>query len=426
MGWLPLRSVRARIVALAVLLLAGAASVPFVTRHRPEAMRPDNAAGDSACVSCHEQLATFATTAHRLTSRLPARQSILGSFRRGENVLATANPSLRFRMDSTAAGYYQTAVIGSGPDTSSRAERIAIVTGLRKGQSYLYWTAEHALYQLPISYWTGVGWAYSPRYPEGQLAFGRAILPRCLECHASWFESVSDSSLGNRYRPESMMLGISCETCHGAGRQHARRQRSPVRALLPRAIVNPARLSRARQLDACALCHGGTAPLGSAPFSFVPGQRLEKVFRLDAPPDAETPDVHGNQVALLERSACFRSSQMTCATCHDVHREQRDLAELSAKCLTCHTPQSCGLFPRHGQALLGRCVDCHMPALTSDAVVATQRGKRLQVQVRTHWIKVYPEFSSLHPTTYRALPATRAPSPAHAARRAFRPSRTDP
>ncbi len=305
-------------------------------------------------------------------------------------------------MDSTAAGFYQTAVMGRAPDTSIRSERIAIVTGLRKGQSYLYWTAGNALYQLPISYWAGVGWAYSPRYPDGQLAFERAILPRCLECHASWFESVPDSILGNRYRPENMILGISCETCHGGGREHVRRERSPLRALLPPAIVNPARLSRERQVDGCALCHGGTAPLSTTPlsttpFSFVPGQRLEKAFRIDAPspPDTGTPDVHGNQVALLERSRCFRSSQMTCSTCHDVHREQRDRAALSATCLACHTPQSCGLFPRHGQALLGRCVDCHMPARTSASVIAPHLGKQLQVQVRTHWIRVYPELQSI-------------------------------
>jgi hypothetical protein len=103
-------------------------------------------------------------------------------------------------------------------------------------------------------------------------------------------------------------------------------------------------------------------------------------------------DVHGNQVALLERSTCFRSSQMTCATCHDVHREQRDIAALAGRCLTCHTPQSCGLFAREGNRLLGRCMDCHMPLQTSSVLVSSSLGHQLRPQVRTHWIKVYPEF----------------------------------
>jgi hypothetical protein len=85
---------------------------------------------------------------------------------------------------------------------------------------------------------------------------------------------------------------------------------------------------------------------------------------------------------------------MTCATCHDVHKEQRDIGAFSARCLTCHTVQSCGLFAQHGQKLIGRCVDCHMPLLPSAMVISDRLGHRFQQQVRTHWIKVYPQFQS--------------------------------
>jgi len=122
-----------------------------------------------------------------------------------------------------------------------------------------------------------------------------------------------------------------------------------------------------------------------------------KRFTLYAGPDTTQPDVHGNQVGLLERSRCFRSARMTCASCHDVHRQERDLAAFSDRCLTCHTVQSCGLFPQHGRALLGRCVDCHMPALTSSTIIATYRGRQARVQVRTHWIKVYQPLSAAPP-----------------------------
>jgi hypothetical protein len=348
--------------------------------------------GDATCLSCHQQQTSFERTAHRLTSRLPTRDAIAGGFGPAENVLRTANPSLHFRMDSTATGFFETAVMGRGPDTTMRSERIAFVTGSRKGQSYLYWDAGDQLYQLPVSYWTGVGWANSPGYPDGRPNFERPIPPRCLECHSSGFEAVARSDVVNRYRRTGVLLGITCETCHGSGQQHVRRERSFLHAVLPPAIVNPARLPRPRQLDGCALCHGGAPAPRTAAFSYVPGQPLEKRIDWQAPSDSGVIDVHGNQVALLERSKCFRASQMTCVTCHDVHREQRDVAELASRCLTCHTPQSCGLFPRHGQALVGRCVDCHMPALTSTTIFATSRGQQLRVQVRTHWIKVYPQF----------------------------------
>src|SRR5207244_8538268 len=98
-------------------LVSSVIAVPLLARpHRTETLRAHNAAGDMACVSCHAPQASFEQTAHHLTSTLPTRQSILGSFSRGENVLRTSNPELHFRLDSTATGYYQTAVMGRAPD----------------------------------------------------------------------------------------------------------------------------------------------------------------------------------------------------------------------------------------------------------------------------------------------------------------------
>jgi hypothetical protein len=82
---------------------------------------------------------------------------------------------------------------------------------------------------------------------------------------------------------------------------------------------------------------------------------------------------------------------MTCSTCHDVHRTQRNTVELSGRCLTCHQEQSCKLFPKQGHALKGRCVDCHMPLQTSETLVSSLDGKKETVQVRNHWIKVYAD-----------------------------------
>ncbi len=378
------------LLAVLILVTAGAVTARLVLgRYHPEPVRPDNSAGDAACVSCHQDKAGFEQTAHHVTIRLPTRENMLGNFTPGANILRTANPALHFRMESTDSGFYQTAVLGRSRDTTVRSERVAYVTGSRKGQSYLYWHGDR-LYQLPVSYWAALGWANSPAYPDGRANFDRQIPPRCLECHATWFEAVPDSFAANRYRAASAILGISCETCHAGGRTHAARERSPLRALLPRAIVNPARLPRDRQVDGCALCHGGTTPLRTEPFSFVPGQRLERKFLLTTAPDTDKVDVHGNQVALLRRSQCFQRSQMTCATCHDVHREQRDVAALSGRCLSCHTLQK--LTSGHGQAQASTCVDCHMPALPSSAIVANQVGGQFHVNVRTHWIKVYPEL----------------------------------
>ena len=121
------------------------------------------------------------------------------------------------------------------------------------------------------------------------------------------------------------------------------------------------------------------------------GQRLSDYLALLPQASDATVDVHGNQVALLSRSKCYQASQMTCLTCHDVHREQRNTTELAGKCMTCHQEQNCKLFPKQGHAIAGRCVDCHMPLQPSNLIVSSREGKQERALVRTHWIRVYPE-----------------------------------
>ena len=154
-------------------------------------------------------------------------------------------------------------------------------------------------------------------------------------------------------------------------------------------VVNPARMSRAQKMDACAQCHGGVGKPIAPSFTYVAGKPLDEfVARPSIPSDAVV-DVHGNQEALLQRSRCYQASQMTCLTCHDVHRTQRNTAEISGRCLTCHTEQSCGLYPKQEHALVGRCVDCHMPQRQSSIIVLSHEGKQESALVRSHWIKVY-------------------------------------
>jgi hypothetical protein len=58
-------------------------------------------------------------------------------------------------------------VAGQPLHTNSRSERIAVVVRSgEQGQTYLYWN-EDQLFQLPVSYWTKLGWVNSPGYRDG-------------------------------------------------------------------------------------------------------------------------------------------------------------------------------------------------------------------------------------------------------------------
>ena len=395
---------RGRVRAPLLVVLALFVVVPVVlavsSKHRkersPDPVRPATAVGDSTCLSCHRDKASFEGTAHRLTMQHPSRATIAGSFAPGENMLRTPNPDLYFHMNADSAGFTQTGVLRHGRDSTTRTERIALVSGIRKGQSYLYW-AGNRLYQLPVSYWASLGkWINSPGYVDGGMNFERTVSPRCFECHSTWIQSVMDPGASNRYDSTGAIIGITCERCHGAGREHVTRERSMLRAMNGPAIVNPARLSRQRQMDACAQCHGGLGQPIAPLFTYVAGQPLERYLSLPPVPANAILDVHGNQVSALMRSRCYQASQMTCITCHDVHQTQRDPKDLSGRCLTCHQEQSCKLFPKEGHALKGRCVDCHMPLQESNLIDMGLEGKEKRELVRTHWIKVWPDSAIEH------------------------------
>jgi len=350
--------------------------------------------GDAACQECHQEISsTYAHTAHHLTSQLPTKDSILGSFTSGQNVLKTGDPDLLFRMNAKESGFYETAVFWQPPEQKTRTERIDIVTGSGdKGQTYLYWKGSQ-LFQLPVSYWTDLKrWITSPGYSEGVANFDRPILPRCLDCHATYFESIPSEKAENYYKKTGFVLGISCERCHGPGRAHAEYERSKSAAVssATHSIVNPAALPRERHIEVCAQCHGGIGQAIAPAFSYIPGQHLENYVTLPHPDAEARVDVHGNQVALTQRSRCYRSSQMTCTTCHDVHAPERVAASYSEKCLQCHQDRDCGEFAKLGAKIRQDCIDCHMPVQDSNLIVSDLNGEQVKARIRNHWIKVYP------------------------------------
>jgi hypothetical protein len=357
---------------------------------RPAQTKPqNNRVGDQACASCHsEKVNSYLQTSHHLTSSLPSKTSIHGSFAPGANEFHTSNRYLYYSMQATPRGFFQSAVEQlSQSKTLAHTERIDLVIGSgRKGQTYLFWKGDR-LFELPVSYKTELNaWINSPGYPDGSPRFDRPVKPRCLECHSTSFEAVPDS--GNQYRKPGIVLGIACEKCHGPGGLHTKNRKAKKDTSTDAAkdIINPASLPRDRQIDTCALCHAGAGKPIAPALSFVPGDVLaENVFIPDPGPNAEV-DVHGNQFQLLERSRCFKSSRMTCTTCHDVHKPQRDAVAFSQNCLTCHKAET------HLQVnadITNNCVDCHMPLQESQVLFSDNNGRKFKPLVRNHRIAIY-------------------------------------
>jgi len=131
----------------------------------------------------------FRQTAHAATSAEATARSIKGRFSAGHDVLRTRLPGISFKMEERNGAFYQTGV--DSAQRRSITKRIELVVGSgRRGQSYLYW-AGGLLFELPVSYLTGPEqWVNSPGYSDGEIDFGRLIVPPAVTAWASPVKNV--------------------------------------------------------------------------------------------------------------------------------------------------------------------------------------------------------------------------------------------
>jgi hypothetical protein len=201
------------------------------------------------------------------------------------------------------------------------------------------------------------------------VRFAKALGPFCISCHSDYPRRRAGSE---QAWLDPLPSGIGCERCHGPGEAH-------VRSLRKEDVVNPARLTRARQLDVCAQCHLSSSPelrAGRHEHDFRPGGRLDEV-RLNfvaVTPDPARLDLLSH-TERLSRSACWKRSQMTCTTCHDPHKSSFDQPAgwWDGKCAQCHVCK---------QKQTAGCPGCHM-----------RKGPPWnppQVTVTDHWIQRRP------------------------------------
>jgi hypothetical protein len=363
--------------------------------------RGDEYAGSATCIKCHSNIyKSYLHTAHYIASVPASEEYVHGSFTNGQNFVII-NPHQKIVMEKQGKELFQTLYLDGKP---VERHRFDIVMGGVKGESYLYWEG-NALYQLPISYFKQLNeWLVSPGYPPGTANFKRAIKSRCFECHASYIhDAPGEEQLteAEQFDKSSAILSIDCERCHGPGAQHAEYQTENPQLKIAKFMVSYRSLSRAQRMDMCGVCHSGNkSEMLLSTFAFKPGDTLAKFKLADFTSKVDTAhlDVHGNQLQLLQSSKCFINSNMDCATCHDTHQNQRgQTAVFAQKCQTCHNEVKhtyCKLANASNTAIIkNNCIECHMPALASKAIIAPTGVKvaSSEILVHTHHIAIYPD-----------------------------------
>jgi tetratricopeptide (TPR) repeat protein len=351
--------------------------------------------GMGACTDCHaERVAEFRTTSHYRACRRPTDGPMPPGFAAGRGTHRTHDPALRFEMTQSGGDYFQNAVRTTPAGEKRSSARIDFVYGAAKADEVFFsWRGER-LYELTAVWLHPLNrWANASYNPHGTGEFLREATPRCLECHNTYMEHVPGTR--NEYKRNNLVLGVTCEKCHGPGREHVAFHVANPNAETGKAVVHPGRLSRERLLDVCTQCHGNAVRHRGPAFAYRPGEPLENFYRTLITKHPEDDHV-ANQIQYLRQSKCFqRSDALTCVTCHDPHRPHAADDPNAARnaCLNCHQPAACGEHNRLPAAVRANCVGCHMPQRVWINVHFHTSDDRYVPPIRRyqHRIAVYPE-----------------------------------
>ncbi|MDB5389967.1 MAG: mtrA [Planctomycetaceae bacterium] len=347
--------------------------------------------GAKVCGECHQaRLDEFRKTRHFRACCTPEGDQAPVGFEPGTAEFTSSNWPFRFQPVREAGGYLEK-ITGETPSRRiDERHRIDLVYGSKGKADEVYFTwQENRLFELPFA------WLH-PWNCWGKQIYGdvgdnvlRTTTPRCLECHTTYFEHVAGTE--NEYHRESILPGVTCENCHGPGREHVDHHRTHPGLKEAFAIVHPGHLSRERQMDLCAQCHSPALHHRDKLLSYRPGDDLDKHFRSLTIEGIENDHV-ANQTKYLRRSKCFQGSDsLTCHTCHDPHRST-DPKVAGDACAKCHQPTACHAHERLPVAVRGQCVDCHMPNYYRVAVKFRIADDEyvFPMRPREHRIGIYP------------------------------------
>lgn len=368
------------IILLLIIVLSLGAGIFYSCsqeKSETETTAPDSAAaegafvGDQVCQSCHaSEFASWKGSHHDLAMKKATPESVLGNF--GDVTFNHRGESYRFfREDSL----YK--VEAPGPEGEQKIYQITHTFGWTPLQQYLVDFGDGKRQVLNIA-WDTQKKRWFALNPDEDIQHGDWLHwtggamnwnTMCADCHSTNLEQNFIASADSFHTTWSS-INVSCESCHGPGRQHAEFMQSEEvdDATIDR-IRRDLRLteesSQMDQITQCAQCHslreGITDnyrhrgdffnhynPSLPHPTSyFADGQIKEEVY------------VYGSFL----QSKMFQEG-VECTDCHDPHtlKLKANVTDNSL-CMSCHASKYDS--PEHHfhepNTKSSQCVSCHMP-----------------------------------------------------------------
>jgi Tfp pilus assembly protein PilF len=349
-------------------------------------------AGSKSCYDCHTKFyEIWATSRHGL-----AMQPYSPAFARKE-LKPQADPVVIGKQSFRAEiGDKQ----GWVRETGGGKEALYPIVQVMGGKNVYYFLAQMPkgrLQVLPVAYdvhkktWydtTASGVRHFPDrrqrdealpWTDRLFAFNTA----CFDCHVSQLATNYDLKT-DTYHTTWREAGISCESCHGPGSQHAQAMEAGVKGHTSKdiKIIRTLEFGHAQMNDMCATCHAKLVPLST---DFIPGEKFYDHYDLitlehhDFYPDGR--DLGENYTfTSWSMSPCLKSDKLDCSQCHTPSGRPRfEGKQANQSCLPCHAQivaNSTAHSHHKAEGTGNSCIACHMPMSRFAAMARTDHSMR--------------------------------------------------
>jgi hypothetical protein len=375
-----------------------------------------------ACRECHpQQHASWFASYHRTMTQIAQPDVVLGDFNDVKLSQQGRDYHLREVDDVCWVEMLDPAAIPGTAAASQRVQRpIVMTTGSHHMQAYWFPVGvRRTLGILPFVFlnetqeWVPRSAAFLQATDGGVSHEIGRWNSDCSKCHST--HPQEREVTGGEWDTRAAEFGISCEACHGPGQQHIAFHRGSAfdeeTAALPTSdpIVNPENLSHVRSSQVCGQCHsvmtlkGNPERINVEGIAFRPGTDLREsydIWQLHSPEMRELLQneaihdrvastnrgtyysdgvlrVAGREYTSMEQSGCFQRGEMSCLSCHQLHkagddtRSDKEWANDQLKpsaigndaCVQCHDTQQYSTAHTHhlADSAGSNCYNCHMP-----------------------------------------------------------------
>ncbi|EAQ99924.1 tetratricopeptide repeat protein [Maribacter sp. HTCC2170] len=324
-----------------------------------------NFLGDDACKQCHQaEFKDWEGSHHDKAMQLAKRETILADFD-GE----------KFNSQGITSKFYSKGddffVNTEGPDGNYHDYKIIYTFGITPLQQYIVEFPD-GRFQCLRTAWDTEKNKWFDLYPDFKvvhsewLHWSRGGLnwnTMCSDCHSTNVRKNYKEET-NGYNTEFALINVSCEACHGPGKEHADKatklgenyKASGSMQMIPG--TQPKKL-----VDQCARCHMRREQISEL-FNFE-GTMLDHYF-----PQLITERLYHLDGQILDEDYVYGSfvqskmylNDVTCTDCHNAHSLELKF-EGNQLCAQCHVPEQYDTPKHHFHEVVsegGQCINCHM------------------------------------------------------------------